>query len=110
MKKTDCFRVEVAIQNGYFTTQVNATVGWTHLVLNYIGPNNGQGVRMFIDGQEVASGTTQISRSGSVGDGRVVVGRTFINHQLHSSVQVDELVFFNQALSLDQIRTLYSVV
>ena len=65
---------------------------------------------MFIDGQEVASGTTQISRSGSVGDGRVVVGRTFINYQLHASVEVDELIFFNQALNLDQIRALHSVV
>ena len=107
-----CFRVEVAVQNGYFTTHVNTTSGWTHVVLNYIGPNNGQGIRMFVDGQEVATGTTRVSRVSSGGDGRVVVGKLFANDisEKYASVQVDELIFFNQALSIDQIRTLNTVI
>ena len=66
---------------------------------------------MYTDGQEVASSTTRLSRGGSAGDGRIVVGRTFTNRQSHAtSVQVDELIFFNQALNLDQIRKLYNVM
>ena len=103
----ECFRAEVAIQNGYFITQVNARSGWTHVVLNYIGPSSGQGIQMFIDGQEVASVTTKMSRSGSgAADGRVVVGKLFSVGEHYASLEIDELIFFNQTLNLDQIKAL----
>ena len=70
-----CFRVQVAIQNGYFETHANTVPGWFHIVLNYVGSNNGQEIRMFVDGQEMATTSTKISRSDSNGNGRVVVGK-----------------------------------
>ena len=103
----ECCRAEVAIQNGYFITHVNTRSGWTHVVLNYIGPNSGQGILMFMDGQEVASVTTNMPRSGSgAADGRVVVGKLFSVGEHYASVEIDELIFFNQTLNLDQIKAL----
>ena len=41
------------------------------------------------------------------GDGRVVVGRIYTNSdRQYGSVDVDELLFFNQALGEQQIRDL----
>ena len=77
--------------------------------MNYIGPNDGEGVRIYYDGEEVASGTTKSSSSYSAGDGKITVGRYYTNvNTLYASVQVDELVFFNQTLSNDNINLLYS--
>ena len=62
---------------------------------------------MFMDGQEVASVTTKMSRSGSgAADGRVVVGKLFSVGEHYASVEIDELIFFNQTLSPDQIKAL----
>ena len=86
---------------------------WTHIVLNYIGPDNGQGIRGYVNGQEVASGTTKHPRSYPAGDGRIVVGRFTTDRdldQLYSSIQIDELIFFNKALSTTDIKLLYNVV
>ena len=102
----ECFRAEVGIQNGYFITKVNSRSGWTHVVLNYIGPSSGQGIRLFMDRQEVASVTTRMSRSSGAADGRVVVGKLFSVGEHYASVEIDELIFFNQTLSLGQIKAL----
>ena len=105
-----CFRAEVTIHNGHFITNVNANSGWTHVVMNYIGPSNGQGIRVFMDGREVASSSTKMSRGGGAGDGKIVVGKLFTVVEFYSSLQVDELIFFDQALNLDEIRALYNVM
>ena len=60
-----------------------------------------------MDGQDVASVTTKMSRSGSgAADGRFVVGKLFSVGEHYASVVVDELIFFNQTLNLDQIKAL----
>ena len=77
--------------------------------MNYIGPKDGEGVRIYYDGEEVASRTTKSSNSYSPGDGKIVVGRFYTNlNGLYASVQVDELIFFNQTLSNDTIGLLYT--
>ena len=59
----------------------------------------------------MASDTTKNVQSRSAGDGRIVVGRYFTDmDQWYSSVEVDELVFFNRALTVDDIETLYQSV
>ena len=46
-----------------------------------------------------------------VGDGRVVVGRSFTNEDhYYGSIQVDELLLFNQALSPEEIRILSGAI
>ena len=75
--------------------------------MNYIGPNNGQGIRIYLDGVQAGSDDTRSdgtfsSRSG--GDGRVVVGALYTYKAVfYASVDVDELLFFNQKLSDKQI-------
>ena len=83
--------------------------GWTHVVLNYIGPNDGQGIIMYYDGAVVVSDTSKYLVSRSAGDGRIVVGRRFTNSNQHyASVQVDELIYFNQVLTGAEVQSIYS--
>ena len=77
--------------------------------MNYLGPNNGQGIRIYYNGTEVASDTTKTSYRLSAGDGRIVVGRYRTNRNDHyGNMQVDELIFFNEALSQDDITMLHN--
>ena len=84
--------------------------GWTHVVLNCIGPNTGEGISVYYDGREVASDTTKAGGPYSAGDGRIVVGRYYTDRdERYSTVQVDELIFFNQALEHNDIAPLYNL-
>ena len=59
----------------------------------------------------MASDTTKDARSYSAGDGRIVLGRYYTDSdEYYTSAMVDELVFFNQALSNDDINALYNAV
>ena len=84
-------------------------IGWIHVVLNYIGPNDGEGIRVFYDGEEVASDTTKYASPLSAGDGRIVVGRHFPYQDWnYASVQVDELIYFNAVLTSDDVQSIYN--
>ena len=97
------------LEDGVLTTYHARQTGWTHVVLNYIGPNNGEGIRMFIDGTEVASSTTKHGRSYSPGDGRIVVGRYYTNYDgNYASVQMDELIYFNAAMTSTEVQLIYN--
>ena len=87
----------------------SAPTGWTHIVLNYIGPNDesDEAVTMFFNGTEEDSDTTKDGLPYSPGDGRIVLGRLYTDSDNgYSSVQVDELTFFNRTLTLDEIAAL----
>ena len=73
-------------------------------MINYIGPDHGQGVRIYLDGVRTERDDIGTAGSFSFGDGRIVVGR-FYPYQTgyHTSVDVDELLFFNQKLNDQQI-------
>ena len=78
--------------------------GWTHIVMNYIGPDNGQGIRVYKDGVQTASEVTKTGGTYSAGDSRVVVGRPYVDLNVqHGWVDVDELLFFNQFLNDQQV-------
>ena len=75
--------------------------------MNYLGPNNGQGIRIYYNGTEVGSDTSKTLETKVTADGRIVVGRALTNYNhFYASIQIDELIYFNQALSLEEIRTL----
>ena len=80
-----------------------------HVVLNYIGPNNGQGIRIYHDGLQVGSDDTKTDVTFSPGDGCVCVG-TYDDVSVYASVDVDELLFFNEALSDQQIMNIKNMV
>ena len=49
--------------------------GWTHVTLNYLGPEDGQGIEGYFDGVQSKHDQYRSENSFSAGDGRVVVGR-----------------------------------
>ena len=80
-------------------------------MLNYIGPNNGEGIKIYYDGQEVDSDTEKVVWHLPGEDGRIVVGRlqTYKDQNgSYASVQVDELIYFNAALTNDDVQSIYS--
>ena len=102
-----CFRSVLNLQDGYYYPQPTKPTGWTHIVLNFIGPNKGQGVWIYYDGLEVAGSSVKSEASHSPSDGRFVVGRYYTDSdQDYVTVQIDELTFFNHHLTLEEITTL----
>ena len=91
-------RFIVWVLDGDFYTEVTLPYSWTHLVHNFIGPNNGQGIRTYVDGVYAASDTTKTPPA----DGRVCAGNSAI--EKYTSVDVDELLFFNHKLSDQQVE------
>ena len=92
------------LPNGYFVESHPRPSGWTYVVLNYIGPNSGEGIRIYMDGSEVGSDTSKRVWSGSTGDGRVVIGRYYTDQDKeYSSVHIDELIYFNNSLTNEEI-------
>ena len=107
----DIFRNYVSVKKRKFWADVpKFNDRWIHLVLNFIGPNSGEGIQAFSDGilrerhQSGAEGTHTVS------DGQMVIGRRYPNRsQDYAHVEVDELIFFNQALSAEEVRDLYNL-
>ena len=100
-------RYRVTLSNGHFTKFITKTSGWFHVILKFIGPNEGEGIRIYHDGVEVGSKTTTGGNSKDNGTRRIVIGRYFVEPpDIHSSMQVDELLFFNQLLTDDEITML----
>ena len=91
---------------GWFYSRPFRSV-WIHLVLNFMGPNHGEGIQIYYNGAQVASDRTKSSGSRPSGDGRIVVGRYYPDFELYyASVQVDELIFFNRYLIREEISVL----
>ena len=106
-----CFRFDVDVLDGRFSAEFSKPTGWNHIVLNYIGPDNGQGIRIYINGAQVESVTTKNGVPYSAGDGRMVLGRESTNEDArYASMEIDELIFFNKALSTTDIERLYNAV
>ena len=78
-------------------------------MLNFSGPNGGEGIRIFYDGQKVTSDTSKTAQSRSAGDGRIVVGRINTDKDdRYSSVQIDELIYFNITLADTEVKSIYN--
>ena len=80
---------------------------WIHIVLNYIGPNDG--IQIYHDGRNVIN-ITKLRIHPYVtytGNGKIVLGRVFNDvNSLYGRVQVDELYFFNRTVTEAEIRML----
>ena len=92
-----------------FVTSSYKPTGWTHVVLNYIGPNNGEGITIYYNGVKVVSDKYKDTRSLTAGDGRIVVGRLYTDQdQDYASVEVDELIYFDTALTSDDVQLIHN--
>ena len=105
------FRSHIYLRNWFFANpNLPTPSGWTHIVLNYIGPNNGQGIRIYEDGVLTGSDDMKSSRAIASGNGRVVVGRIYTNYDAqHGGIDADELLFFNQALGDQQVLDIKNI-
>ena len=77
------------------------------MILNYIGPENGQGIWIYYNGVKLDGGITKYGPSGKLvtpAEGTVVVGK-FENK--YASVVIDELLLFNAKLTTDETEELY---
>ena len=82
---------------------------WVHLVLNLIRPH--EGFQLFRDGVLVRyqANTASVGTPIARGNGRLVLGRRHPNTDgRYSSVDLDELVFFNRKLTVQEVETLYN--
>ena len=79
-------------------------------MLNYHGPNDEEGIRLFYDGTEVKNDlVVGVGSQPAQGDGRVVVGRHYTDSDVeYMSLMIDELRYFNQFLREDEINLLGS--
>ena len=90
------FSGRVNLAEAWFEAYHTFPTGWTHVVLNYTGPNNGQGIKVYFNGEEsVARNIRTGSATFQNGDRQVVVGRLLSNKDhSYASAQIDELILF----------------
>ena len=80
---------------------------WIHYVFNFIGPDNGMGVRVYHDGVLVDTRTNKFGTKHRAMDRRIVIGRIGAESSSgYSSLEMDELIFHKQALSGPEIAIL----
>ena len=87
---------------------------WFHIILNFFGFNNTQGITVYHDGVQLNKTAERNSYSGNfyASDRRIVLGRiadefTYGPHSdpylYYSSVSIDELLFYNHILTDQKI-------
>ena len=101
---SESIRISVVLTNGWFATDVLRISDWTHVVINYIGSDNGEGIHIYYDGVEAGSDTSKFAASYGIGDSRIVIGRLYTDRdERYASVELDELMFFNVKLTNSEI-------
>ena len=92
---------------GHFTVSVGRSNEWVHGVLNFLGPNDEEGIRIYKNGKHVGNHTIITQSSSTESNGRIAIGRAFTEiNNYYGSVQVDELLFFNHSLTEQEIGML----
>ena len=100
----------MSMNNGSFVVSLGTIPGWFHLVVVYLGPNNGQGLVVYINGTNKRRDTLRYEDVHLTGNGELVIGRrcTNLDHS-YTSVAVDELTLWNRELSAKEIKNLYQM-
>ena len=101
-------RFVIYVLDGDFFTEITPPYSWTHVVFNFIGPNNGQGIRIYVDGVNTASDTIKTPRNRNAADGRVYAGNSAL--EKFTSVDLDELLFLNHKLSDQQVALIKNII
>ena len=70
-----------------------------------MGPDNGQGIIIYQDGEDRVKQIRKSRRTYPPGRSRVVVGRRYSDDDTYyTTVIVDELLFFNRKLTIQDIQ------
>ena len=102
-------RYQILLPSGRFISEtVQAPVNqWLHIVFNFIGSKNGQGFKAYHDGALVLNDTSKDKDRWLPADKNIVIGRLYTEQGGgYSSVQVDEVLLYNYALTEKQIDRL----
>ena len=85
---------------------------WTHVALNYIGPEEGQGMRVYYDGTLTGNITAKIFSTSPDGEERIFIGRFFLDIDRigYGNIDLDELLFFNETVSEQEILAVKNLV
>ena len=80
--------------------------GWTHIAVNYIGPDNGQGFRLYRDGVLAQIGFVKQAGGYTSANNTMRLGQ--LPDNFYGDIVVDELLFFNKVLNETFISQLAS--
>ena len=105
------FRYSLNFQSGYYDivlARPNGSV-WFHIAFNFIGLNDDQGIIIYHNGVMAGNLSTQTETRQLIGLGPMALGVIEFNDcvgSIFSSMQVDELLFFDHYLTADEISIL----
>ena len=79
---------------------------WHHIVLSFVkGREDKDEIQIYNNAENIATDKTKAVGTNSKGNGRIVIGRHFSGLDgKYASVEMDELLFFNQALTETEIK------
>ena len=104
--------MQIQVLDGIFMAGADISDDWTHVVMNFIGPKDGQGIEGYADGILWFTDYSPGSATFYPGDGRIVMGRTYTDNSIDSyyaNYDLDELFIFNEKLSEDEILALKNI-
>ena len=79
---------------------------WMHAALVYRGPNQGKGVRLYVNGLPVGEDSTRAPIDTAPADGRLKISKLFEGNGQNSPATIDELLFWNRQLSQAEITAI----
>ena len=108
------FRMWLQLQDGVLIVCADVIMPseWTNIVGNYLGLD--EGIMVYYNGTQLDGDIAKSTYAFNplyAGDGRIVVGQHYTDfNNAYTTVQVDELLFFNSSLTTYQIMSLYNGV
>ena len=109
------FSFRLSLSVGQFSAFVATTHDeWVHIVMNYIAPDDEQGIETYLNGEAYEdSNTKTASTNGNLqGEGRIILSRNLAQTSIatnYASMDIDELFFFNATLTAQQIISLHNM-
>ena len=107
------FRTLINIRRGYYTKFADDRPlrEWSHIVVNYEvsahNPNTDTEFRTYVNGELVLNDRKRYDQETTPGDGKLVIGRAYSAvDNYYTSMDVDQVMFFNNALSFINIKWL----
>ena len=105
------FRTLFYVSDGYFIKSgIRPSNGWFHVVINYFGANIRQGFKTYFNGNLNVTSTTKFPHTITPSNGKIVIGRAYTEiDNVYTSMEVDELLFFNHTLTTQEVNSLHDI-
>ena len=107
-------RASLLDEDGYFNEKelVKPSRDWTHLAFVYynvqLTDERVSSIGLFVNGDLTLSDFNRKPRDSEPANGTIVLGRPYTAvDNYYTSMEVDELVFYNSAKGVEQIKTMY---